>query len=556
MSLRSQFPLHLLIGGEDCTFLLDEGFTFSNVDPGGFEMASFPIPKDMPETIRGQPVRLDCGLQVAWEGRISEVQRSLGNRTTITCEGYGALAKDQAGAMIFVDRDMSQWGSPTLARQISYLGDGQAAAGTQKVSDPIGNPAINLEATGAWAAGGLPAIEAWYDARGISLADLYYEWSIGSTISPADTNWLWQAFLSTDDVASAVDVSGNLRAAGPGSGTLTASLANRVYAGLQLIYGAAAGIDGNPYDVFWQNIAVYGNHGLTPRYPPGASTGGWGYYPSDVILWILSQLPELQPGTIQTTDDTGYILPHSVYYDPTGFDQILNDMATAAAWNWAVWEAPNFLLGDQRPRLDFQPRPVDGTWQAWAWRQQCDTLDIREDLSGLYDGAIVQYTLADGSDRHVLATIDNQYLDRSGIGRGAGGPGRTIVLNAGTIGGIASGSGSIDAATVATQYGVASLILLMQQARVAGSITITTSIQDVNSGPLAPWMIRAGQQRLRIPDLPSTDYAGASNDLPISRVEASIGADSFSTTLEIGQGASLLETFQARESTAAQIVGL
>src|SRR5689334_18404683 len=104
VSTREQFPFRLIIGNEDLTYILDNGFTFSNVDPGGFEAASFSVPRDLPQTIRGQYVRLDCGLQVAWEGRVSQIQRSMGARTQIMCEGYGALLKDNASSMVFIDR--------------------------------------------------------------------------------------------------------------------------------------------------------------------------------------------------------------------------------------------------------------------------------------------------------------------------------------------------------------------------------------------------------------------------------------------------------------------
>src|ERR1035437_496054 len=118
MDLKTQWPFKLIIGSEDCTFLLDNGGTFSNADPGGFEAASFSIPKDMPQTLRGMPVRLDCGLEVAWEGRVSEVQRSLGSKTAIQCRGYQDLLKDANASMVFVDRDLTRWQSSSLNRQV------------------------------------------------------------------------------------------------------------------------------------------------------------------------------------------------------------------------------------------------------------------------------------------------------------------------------------------------------------------------------------------------------------------------------------------------------
>lgn len=542
MSLRSNFPLRLLINGENCTYLLDNGFTFSNVDPGGFEMASFPIPRDMPEIVTGLPVRLECGTQVAWEGRVSEVQRSLGNHTLVTCEGNAARFKDQSAAMIFVDRDLTQWQGPTLANQIRWVTGGFTPESPQVAADPSGgNPALAVLFSGPWAAGGLPACDATYDSRGIPLGDVFYEWGNLTGGIAGNGNWLFSVKLTTDDVLTAGDTTANLNT-GPasGGGTLAATVGNRVFAILELLTVTAGGTANVIYGLYWTNLAVYGNHGL----PTQAITGGFGFYPSQIAGWVESRVSGVQLGNIQLTDASGYIAPHIVYYDPVTLDTMLNDMARLNAWHWGVWESPTYLLGNPAPRLDFQPRPSPGTWDAWAWRQECDVLDLREDLTGQYDTAVIQYSTVDGLDRSVTVTLDNPYLDRSGIGRGAGGPGRTVVLNGGTM-----------TPAAASSFAEIALALLQDQARVAGQITITTAIHDATGAPMPAWMLRAGEHRIRIPDLPSVDYLGAQNDLPIARVECSVSEQGFSTSVEVGQAANLVETLQARLSAAASLAG-
>lgn len=520
-SIRDQYPLRLLIGNQDCTQLLDEGATFSNVDPGGFEAASFPIPKDMPQTIVGQKVRLDCGMKVAWEGRVGQIQRSLGNRTLVTCQGYGALLKDIALREIFVAQDLTEWQAPSVERQIALVADGDSPVGPSVAVEPgSGSPALVESVTGPWETNAKPIIEAWFDTRGIPLGSLYYAWAKGANVNAPDTNWLWEAFLSTDSLASALDASGNLRAAGPGTGTLTASLANRVFALVQANYNAAAGGENTLYAIYWTALALYGRHGLTKR---GTEPGG--FYPSDIVGWVLGQVPGLQRGVIGEAN--GYIIPHSLYLAAVAAEQMVKDMGIYAGWHWGVWESLAYLTGNPTPRLDFRPYPEAGEWLASCERANCDTLDLNEDLSKLYDIAEVTYTDVTGIERTVTVEADNPLLDEAGIKR-------TLVLNGGTM---TQGS--------AETFGQIALALEALQSRVAGQATITQVIEGRN-GAMPAWMLKAGLDRLRITDLPGGTAFGTTNDIPVTRVETSIGSSGITTLVELGTGANLIETVQAR----------
>ena len=175
VALKDQFPMRLIVGSEDLTFLLDESYSFSSVDPGGFEAASFSVPKDLPETLRGTYVRLDCGLKVAFEGRISQVQRSLGSRTQLSCEGLGALFKDDAGSMVFVDRDLTRWQSPSYTRQIALADDNYQLASSSVAADPTSNsPALAEVITDSWVSPYVPLCEAWYDSGPENLISAIY----------------------------------------------------------------------------------------------------------------------------------------------------------------------------------------------------------------------------------------------------------------------------------------------------------------------------------------------------------------------------------------------
>ena len=530
-SLREQFPIRLFIGGEDMSFLLDSQFSFSNVDPGGFESASFQIARDLPQIVRGMPIRIDTGLKVAWEGRVKEIQRSLGNRTQITGEGNAAILKDQQAAEIFVDRDLTRWTSTTLQQQIERVKGGYSPSGPEVATNEEGTPALVEQTTGPWVAGGLPMIEGVYDAQGIPIGSIHYEYLRGKNLGTGATNWSWDVILANNALQEGTDVAGFTEPSS-GNGTLTATAATRVYAILQLLYSAAGGASNTPYAMYWQNLAVYGRHGLTKR---GTEPGG--FYPQDIAGWVEQKVAAVQAGTI--TGPTSYIVPHYVQLAPVTMDTFLNDMAIQGACTWGVWEAPAPLTGaNPLPRLDFHPRPELGEWTAYCKRQDCDTLDLREDLSGLYNRAVVTYSRVDGTQGTAEATFQNPLLEEVGLER-------TIILNGGTM-----------TPAAAETFGRQALELLYTQARVVGTATLTTSI-DGPSGPTAPWLLKAGVDRLRIGDMPSVDAFGIYNDLPISRVTCDGSESGFTTTIEFGAGgASLQETLQARLATAATLAAV
>lgn len=533
-SVRDMFPLRLIIGQEDCTFLLADGFTFSNVDPGGFEAASFNIPRDMPNTLRGQYVRIDCGLRVAWEGRVSQIQRSLGNNTSISCEGYGALLADNDYSEVFIDRDLTRWQTPSVTRQIAVIGNGNNISEfswTIATDSTNGIPGLVFQGQGQLS--GKPQTEAWYDAgpqNAIALVRVDSGNALGFTFP--DANVSLHAERWSDDAGDGEAQSSNFASASP---TLSYSPSAARYISFYLLYNAAGPslTAGKTYGFSLQNISLIGNHGLALR----GTTPNDGYYPSDLFGWLIGQIPGLQTGVIQTTDSGGFILPHSVYYTPVGGDQIAADMSTSQGWHWGVWESQSPLTGNALPRADFRPRAAPGAATAFCRRSDCDQLDIREDLAQQYNQATITFTDVTGVEGAVTVGLDNPILDAAGIAE------RTVTFDGGLM----------NPATAAL-FGVEALTILSFQARVAGSADIITPI-DGPSGPMPAWLLKAGIDRLRIGDLPSTDAFGAFNDVPISRVECSGSSSGFNTSVEIGTGADLVETLQSRLNSATALAG-
>jgi hypothetical protein len=525
-SIQDTYPLRIVVNGEDVTDEVQEGFTFSNTDPGGFEACSLPLAKDKPQLKRGDPIRIECGLQTAWEGRIKEVQRSLGAKTLIQGEGNRAILAENLMAEIFVDRDLTRWEPMPLARQAIALAEKLTPGAGELTAGSVGEPSIVTAVTGPWSAAGLPFIESWFDSHGIPLGVLYFHWERNANVSAADINWEWFCELKVAGALGAGDTSGNLRAAGPGANYLTATTSDRVIAFLEFRYLVEAGAANVSYAVNWAKLAVYGKGFRASVYSTGRGADPVGYYPSQIAAYAASQCPGIQVGTVEEASQ--YTVPHASYLTPVPIEQIISDMAKAAGWHWGVWESRAYLTGSQTPRVDFRAGPGEGEPTAWCWRRECESVDVRENIESLYDSAKVGYTDPGGIERSVEVSLANPALESVGLHRQA-----NLSLGAGTT-------------AAAEAWGLIQLRLLADQARMTGSVTITEPVHTMSGAPMAPWMLRAGLDRLRIPDLPCSDVWGAHNDLPITRVECSSSSAGLTTHVELGNSVNLIETLAAQ----------
>jgi hypothetical protein len=538
-SLLDSYPLRVLIGGQDFTGLVDGGLTFSNVDPGGYEACSIPIPRDCPDLSDGMPIRIECGTQTAWEGRIGEIQRSLGNKTIVTGEGYGAELKENMLSEVYVDRDLTRWQQPTYARQAALVSADYQIASYQIGPDPVSNaPALVMQITDSWSSPWRPLAEAWYDAGPENLiAKVWYDVTFDTSYG-TNANFYDDIDLSVDTNTSTSETTGNLWASPwtEVSGYFAPATAYR-FAVIQHQYTATpAGVQGSQYNSYYHNLAAYGNHGLT-----GRGSNPVGFYPSDIVKHAISQLPSgpIVAGIIP--DYTAYIVPHYVQYTPVPVEQIVADMAGLAGVHWGTWESLSPLTGNPTPRFDFRAYPTSAT--CFAYRQDCDSLDINEQLANLYDSAQVTFTDSAGVQQAVYVTLDNPYLDRAGVHR-------TMQIDAGT-----------STAAAAASFGQTALLLSQTQARASGSAVISGLVHTA-SGSIPAFLLKAGIDRMRIPDLPGQNafavpgILGGDGEFAISRVEASIGTDGLSTTVELGTGANLLEVEQARFQAASTLAAV
>lgn len=377
--------------------------TFATAMPGGFTQCSLTLER-LPDLIYPDDASLSMmtvlgvGGQVAWQGRIEKLPDTAGFEAQESPEAVGyqaALEDDNSVREIYVDAELSKWEPPSVARKIALLTadardqeDATVGAGAPSPTEADA-PAVITMITGAWSRA--RDSEAWYDSQGIPIGLLYYAWKQG--LSWEDANWVWAAYLQEGEVSGGETTTGNLRAAGPGTGTLDATTVSQVYANVQLIYGVAAGADGVQYPVYWPVLAVYGRHGLT-LYGTNSQTEWKGVLASDVVAhglrtWASEIAFSTGPGG--TIVPSSFVIPQLAFSEPTTLSELIKQATRFELPDWAVWEGPTFYMN---------PRGERGrTWRARVGPSQLQ--ETGPQISRLWNGVVVQYTDVTGKSRMV-----------------------------------------------------------------------------------------------------------------------------------------------------------
>lgn len=475
--------------------------TFSTTMPGGFETMSCTLTRkagrDYPDLEEFSTVTVSgIGGQVAWQGRLETTPRTSGDQLSITPGAVGwqaALDDDQSARMIYLDADLMQWQPASSQRKIN------AAASSVDIDDPAvltdqttGQPALDVGFTSPWSRA--HQAEAYYDAKGISLQAIYYAWKLNGNIASGDANWTWQTFLSSDDVLSSTDASANLRAAGPGTGSLAATTTTRDWAMALLAYAVAVtSTSGIHCAVLWTYLGVVGNHGLTIQGTLTA-TGGLGVLASDVVQHaVQTWAPELATSRagVSTIETSTFSIPHLVFTDPTTASAIIKQATVFGLPDWWVDEGPTFNLASR----DNHGR---------RWRARVGPSGLQEtgpQVDRLFNSVIVSYNDVTGVTRTVgptgsgANTIDDSLTD-------------TDPANPVNVAGITRRSvlamGITSTAAAALQVGQ-DWLAEQKLLSTAGQAQIVGHVED-DHGVLWPaWMIRAGDQ-ISFTDAHSTDY--------------------------------------------------
>jgi hypothetical protein len=312
---------------------------------------------------------------IAYEGRGTRFPTG---QRQITAEAVGWMshAKDRTCTFLGVDRDLSRWTGISAARRDGLTTAGYGPQDTQTLGD--GDSArIITAAQGAWSASSKPIVDAMYDAGpGLAIGDLYYQWWKGPNVDAGDTLWTWRVILADTDTQTGAQIGANLRAAGPGSGTLVATSSTRRYAFVELLYDAGpAGSDNTSHDIAWRPV-VYGYHGI----PLAGPSDPKGLLASDVIKYLARTYAPL----IDATD----IQPTSLVLDQVVFRELITPYDAWRKLN--AYERRNLAVWENR-KLAYDP--IDADTIDWVIRQDEGAIVQLDDPGGLggYNGAVVRF---------------------------------------------------------------------------------------------------------------------------------------------------------------------
>lgn len=524
--------LRVIVGTEDVSDKIQD-LTFSSVDPGGFEIADFSFPRNVPLK-RGLDVRIESKMDIAWMGRVSEVQRSLAGSpsTRVACEGYKALLSESDMIEVYVDRDLSQWQDMPRFETKVHADLSRSLYASQVNADST-EPSVETTLEGAWTTLGI--CEAWYVAHPDQrLGTICYKWTRTTPVDNTSASWSWGVRYYLNETA--ISDNSSLRAAGPDADVVTLTGGGNSLA-LQQFFNGTGGAAGTTYSLFWSYIVVYGASGVPIRGDLETDSTGTtgvdiqrGVWASDVAKHALTKVGSLSSGIMG--DASGFTIPQLAYREYTPVLQVVEDAAKFVGWHWGVWEPSGGLTGvDRNPRLDFRQRPETPT--CWVSRENCDSLEVSERLENLYDRARVNYQDSAGAARAASASRQNSELD-------AIGEHRTLSLDGGIMGSTAAG-----------QFADFALRLSAVLGSAAGSCEIPGKVMTA-TGTKPAYLIRPGIDRLRITDYPNTGL-GDAKDFHVKRMECSVTADGYRTSVEMGTGADLLEVLQSRLGVAAEL---
>ena len=522
--------VQLIADGRDLTEDAGE-LTWSNVDPGGYEMCSFTLPDGVALPPAGALVTVREGLELAWMGYVEEPGEDTSDTQTpgsVTAVGPGVLLKDGDVSVVFMDRVLGNWGDMARLRRRSYLSQPGRVESPSVGTDADGDPAIvqayRLEGTVP------PVCESLYDAGADNrIASLLYEYTL---INHQTTDASFTAFIwSADDDAGTVNYadSGELAGAASGSSTYTPATPRR-FIGLAWRYETnVSSSPGTSREAHWTGLAAIGDHGLPLISVPGGLDG---FDPAELARWVFAQIDAYEEGVIANSD---YVLAHSVYRDPVPHEQILNDLVGLLGWHWGVWGPKS--LTSTAPTFHFRPPPTEAT--AIVARVDCQGLRVARRVSDSHNQARVRYRDAAGNSGTVLVELANPAVPE--------GRTRVLPLDAGTTD-----------ATVAAEYGLAALELEQSNARAAGPCELPAEVALPGGGRKPAHLLKSGIDRLRVTGL---RWSGSITETDtrrydtfrIRRLESRRTVGKVVKTAELDGGANLLEVLVARLQVAAAI---
>jgi hypothetical protein len=378
---------------------------WSDIMPGGFETLDQTLPRkpsiDYSDLERlSRITRYDASGNVIWQGRLERAPRVSGDQMAISpsAVGYQAhLEDDKSIQTVFVDRGLDAWRAPGRDRRVALL-----TGGTYQPIDPgvkgdtsSGVPCLSMEVDGEWTTAGRPLCEALYDAgTNTGVGFIRYSWQRAATTTSSD--WVWRLISATGDDDASLNI-GEATADLQSEPTATATgafspSASRRYVMFQLFWNAASAsnLPGVTSALYWYDVAVFGDHGLTERGTAPTS----GVYDGDAIGYALSRWCPQIAYTDESLISDSFVISQLAFKDPTTVGEIIKQATRFRLRDWAVWEGPLFWLHDRNAR--------GNKWRARVGPTQLEETGPQVDR--LWNSIIVQYQDVDGSTRTVGPT--------------------------------------------------------------------------------------------------------------------------------------------------------
>jgi hypothetical protein len=487
---------------------------------GGFTLTQ-PIDRDRTDLHMLDDVRIvGNNGDTAYEGFVTELPRSMDDTHTlsVTTAGWIAHASDEPFTGIYIDRDLSQWGEPSIARRGVWLGLSYNIDGATNAVAPDETGTQGLSSTRQGVLNNAVG-EFLYDAGpGNGILRLYIGTQTLVNLTSGDAALAISAAGWNTDNGGGIVSSGEQKTNTTIDFTLSAA---RRYMRLTWQYNSTAGgTAGKDYGVRWRNVAVIGDHGL-----PLLGTAPYGVSASDVIKHIAGlYCPLLDTSGVQTAT---YPISHLVFREQTRpYDAWLR-VNTYHLWNLAVWE---------NRVLHYQPLDVSD----WDWEVRHDEVGQQIGLQGdsienLRNGIIVQYTNATTGHVEQLHPDDYAELRDDSVENPANQHGRTLYGDPFVI----------PFPTTAADALELGRIKLAEdgQPKAPGSFTVTGHIRDRAGNWQPAWKVRAGD-RVRL-----TSSASLS-DRPRLIHETSYSHDGRQVTISVDSTLKYIEGYFDRVLTA------
>lgn len=316
------------------------GLSFSSSMPGGHEQMGCTLPR-LPGIEYGDLERMSDfvvygpGGEVRWQGRLTDAPSVSGDQMAVTpgAVGYKAhLSDSRRASMVFIDRDLSQWGGPGAQRRLDLNVANQPPQGDPSATWDTGSnaPALTMQIGGTWASPQSPVIEAWYDAgSGNAIASIH-----GAFSGPSDTAWTLIAAVLSDAAGGTFEATRDLYTAASSSFSFAPTARYR-YGEMRWQYNATpGGVDGGEYVVNLTALRVIGDHGLTLR---TGIDGFGGYFASDVLRYAIPRWAPQLAVTDESVQQSSFVISQLAFRDKTTPQAFVDEVTRFELLDWAVW---------------------------------------------------------------------------------------------------------------------------------------------------------------------------------------------------------------------------